>query len=94
MFNNKKSFNITRIFTEKLKNPVFRQAGMGGVRKKGWIWTVCRFKWGIWQKRGGGVFEGGVETPMHFIVFTSELSGWLVESLEGLPPLAHTCYQF
>ena len=59
------------IFSEKLKNPVFRQAGMGGrgVRKKGWTWTVCRFKWGIWQKRGGGVFEGGgVKTPMHFIV--------------------------
>ena len=61
IFNNKKSFNITGIFTEKLKNQVFRQAGMGGVRKKQWIWTVCRFKWGIWQKRGGGVFEGGLK---------------------------------
>ena len=30
IFNNKKSFSITGIFTEKLKNPVFRQAGMGG----------------------------------------------------------------
>ena len=30
IFNNKKSFNITGIFTEKLKNPAFRQAGMGG----------------------------------------------------------------
>ena len=30
IFNNKKSFNIMEIFTEKLKNPVFRQAGMGG----------------------------------------------------------------
>ena len=30
IFNNKKSFNITGIFTEKLKNPVFRQAGMVG----------------------------------------------------------------
>ena len=65
IFNNKKSFNITGIFTEKLKNPVFRQAeirgvevgGWRGVRKKGWTWT-CRFKWGIWQKRRGGVFEG------------------------------------
>ena len=30
IFNNKKSFNIMEIFTEKLKNSVFRQAGMGG----------------------------------------------------------------
>ena len=36
IFNNKKSFNITGIFTEKLKNPVFRQAGMvGGSQEKG-----------------------------------------------------------
>ena len=68
----KKSFNITGIFTEKLKNPVFRQAGIGGggggggFRKKGLTWTVCRFKWRIWQKRGGGVFEGGLK-PQCFL---------------------------
>ena len=28
-------------------------------------WTVCRFKEGAWQERGGGVFEGAVDTPMH-----------------------------
>ena len=75
------------IFSEKLKNPVFRQAGMGGrgVRKKGWTWTVCRFKWGIWQKRGSGVFEGGLKPQCTLL---------LVESLKGLPPLAHASYQF
>ena len=35
IFNNKKSFNITGIFTEKLKNPVFRQAGIRGGRGGG-----------------------------------------------------------
>ena len=37
-----------------------------GVTKKptvSWLkrgaWTFCRFKGGAWQKRGGGVFEGG-----------------------------------
>ena len=27
-------------------------------------WTVCRFKEGAWQERGGGVFEGAVDTLM------------------------------
>ena len=35
IFNNKKSFNITGIFTEKLKNPIFRQAGIRGVEVGG-----------------------------------------------------------
>ena len=29
-------------------------------------WTVCRFKGGgLGKKDEGGVFEGGVDTPMH-----------------------------
>ena len=36
----------------------------GGLHKKG-AWTVCRFNGGTWQERGGGVFDGGVDTPMH-----------------------------
>ena len=24
------------------------------------VWTVCRFKVGAWQERGGSVFEGGL----------------------------------
>ena len=32
---------------------------------KGGPWTVCIFKGGAWQKRGGSVFFGGVDTPMH-----------------------------
>ena len=31
----------------------------------GWAWTVCRFKEGLGKKEGGGVFEGGIDTPMH-----------------------------
>ena len=30
-------------------------------------WTVCRFKGGG-LTRGGGVFEEGVDTPMHTII--------------------------
>ena len=34
--------------------------------KRGGTWTVCQFKGGTWQERGGSVFEGGgVDTPMH-----------------------------
>ena len=45
-----------------------RRLGGGGLQKnnilwgialKGGAWTVCRFKGGTSQERGGGVFEGG-----------------------------------
>ena len=52
-------------------------SGGGGVTKNQYIyigfaweggaWTVCRFKGGSCWKRGGGVFEGRVDTPMHTI---------------------------
>ena len=31
----------------------------GGLLKNG-AWTVCRFKRGAWEERGGGVFERGL----------------------------------
>ena len=94
IFNNKKSFNITGIFTEKLKNPVFRQAGMGEESgKRGGLGQFADLS-EEFGKKEGVVFLRGVETPMHFMVFTSELPVWLVESLKGLPPVAHTSYQF
>ena len=37
---------------------------MGDYLKRG-AWTVCKFKGGLGKKEGGGVFEGGVDTPMH-----------------------------
>ena len=38
----------------------------GGDCLKWGAWTVCWFKGGAWQERGGGVLEwGGVDTPMH-----------------------------
>ena len=45
-----------------------------GLPKKGGegAWTVCRFRGGgAWQKKRGGIFEGGglgVDTPMHSMV--------------------------
>ena len=30
-----------------------------GIAKKGWTWTVCRFKGGLGKKEEGGVFERG-----------------------------------
>ena len=37
-----------------------RQCIVGDCRKKRRAWTVCRFK-----ERGGDVFEGRVDAPMH-----------------------------
>ena len=38
--------------------------------REGGAWTVCRFKKGAWRKkRGGGVFEGGVDAPMHIMFY-------------------------
>ena len=57
-------------FRISLKNPTFRRGVHkktdieGRLPKKG-AWTVCRFKEAAWQERGGVVFEGGVDTPMH-----------------------------
>ena len=31
----------------------------GELLKKVGAWTVCRFKWGAWQRTGGSVFWGG-----------------------------------
>ena len=43
--------------------------------KKEGAWTVCRFKGGAWQERGGGVFEGGgVDTLMP----TMMQSSWMI----------------
>ena len=28
-------------------------------------WTVCQFKGVLGKERGGGVLEGGFDTPMH-----------------------------
>ena len=60
-----------KYFGGSLKYLTFRGGGSrkisieGRLPKKGGAWTVCRFKGGAWQERGGGVFEGvGVDTPM------------------------------
>ena len=37
----------------------------GDCVKRGGAWTFCRFKWGLGKRDGGGVFERGVDTPMH-----------------------------
>ena len=45
--------------------------------KKGWAWTVCRFKGGVARKGGGCFGRGvGVDTPMHTMEtkFTSSRS--------------------
>ena len=31
----------------------------GDCLERGGAWLVCKFKGGIWQERGGGVFEVG-----------------------------------
>ena len=51
-----------------LKNSTFREGSRKaniewGLVKKGAL-TVCRFKRGAWQERGGGVFE---DTPVHIM---------------------------
>ena len=56
-----KNFNILGFwgFTEKYDFYVTDRLKRGA-------WTACRFRGGgDWQERGGGVFEGGVDTPMH-----------------------------
>ena len=45
---------------ERVKEyPIYR----GELPEKGAAWTVWRFKRGLGEKEGGGVFEG-VDTPM------------------------------
>ena len=43
------------------KKPIQR----GLLPKKGRAQTVCQFKWGTWQEKGGGMFLNGVDTRMH-----------------------------
>ena len=72
--------------------------GGGGSKKNQYIGENCLKRGGLGQfadlSGKPGKKEGVVDTPMHFMVFTSELSCWLVESLKGLPSLAHTTNQF
>ena len=42
----------------------------GDCLKRG-AWPVCRFK-GELSKKGGGVFERGVDTPIHTMVFNCQ----------------------
>ena len=37
----------------------------GGQYLKRGVWTICRFNGGQWQEREGGLFESGVDTPIH-----------------------------
>ena len=61
IFNNKKSFNIMGIFTEKLKNPVFRLVGMGGGGESGKRGGLGQFAdlSGEFGKKEGVVFLRG-----------------------------------
>ena len=53
--------------------------------KKGGAWTVCRFKWGAWQRTGGSVFEeGGVDTQMLTMVNSRENTIFTEGSIEWL----------
>ena len=45
-------------------------------------------------KKTNNIQQGGGDTPGYTMVLTSELSGWLVEFLKGLPSLVHTTNQF
>ena len=49
--------------------------------KKG-AWTVCRFKGELGKKEGGGLFEEGVDTPMH-TMRPSFLKGWGLDNKLG-----------
>ena len=40
---------------------------IGGIAKKGGLGQFVDLRGGLARKRGGGVFEGGVDTPMHTI---------------------------
>ena len=59
IFNNKKSFNITGIFIEKLKNPVFRQAGMGESGKRGGYGQFADLSGEFGKKEGVVFLRGG-----------------------------------
>ena len=62
IFNNKKSFNITGIFTEKLKNPVFRQAGMGEESgKRGGLGQFADLSGEFGKKEGVVFLRGGLK---------------------------------
>ena len=55
-----------------LKNPTFKwgftkNQCKGGNCLKRWAWTVCKFKGGTWQERGGGALMG-VDTLMHTMI--------------------------
>ena len=51
-----------------LEKPIYRER----LPKKGEAWTICWFK-GAWQERGGGVYDGGVDTPMPTMIILSHL---------------------
>ena len=69
-----KNFNF---WGGSLRNLTFRERGSRKTniegrlpRKGGGAWTVCRYKRGrAWQERGGGFFQGGVDTPMHTMTY-------------------------
>ena len=50
---------------------------MGGLPKNkgGGLGQFADLRGGAWQEPGGGVFEGGVDTPMHtMVIFTSQFN--------------------
>ena len=55
-----------------MKNPIFKGVYekpiyRGDCLKRG-VWTVCRFKRrGLGKKKRGGIFEEGVDIPMHIM---------------------------
>ena len=57
-----KNFNIMGVYWKILF--------LGGnfLKGGGGAWTVFRFKVGLAEEEGGGVFEGGGYTPIHAMV--------------------------
>ena len=53
-----------------MEKTIFR---VGNCPKNG-AWTVCRFKRGL-DKKGAGVLEGVVDTPMYTMISDSLASG-------------------
>ena len=63
----------------------------GGQYLKRGVWTICRFNGGQWQEREGGLFESGVDTPIHtmpvIFVVTNSLYPTILIKLSLLPKL-------
>ena len=66
------------------EKPIYRQICL----KRG---LVCRFKMGkgVWQKRGGGVFEGGVfssilEHRMHAMTLSNQLTPKQIKNFQTM----------